>query len=71
MRFGFIEQHVGTWPVRLMCRVLDVSPSGYYASRSRPDSVRTLANRQLLEDVRRLQACPRHQEFIRFIATVD
>ena len=57
MRFGFIEQHVGTWPVRLMCRVLDVSPSGYYAWRSRPDSVRTLANRQLLEDVRRLQAC--------------
>ena len=40
-----------------MCRVLDVSASGYYAWRSRPDSVRTLANRQLLEYVRRLQVC--------------
>ncbi len=28
MRFGFIEQHARTWPVRLMCRVLGVSASG-------------------------------------------
>ncbi len=28
MTFAFIEQHATTWPVRLMCRVLGVSPSG-------------------------------------------
>ncbi len=54
MRFGFIEQHAHTFPVRLMCRVLQVSPSGYYAWRSRPESQRALANRCLLQDVQRL-----------------
>jgi len=56
MRFSFIEQHVGAFPVRLMCRVLDVSPSGFYAWRSRPESVRAFGNRQILADVQRLQS---------------
>ena len=37
-----------------MCRVLEVSTSGYYAWRSRPESARSAANRKLLGDVRRL-----------------
>jgi transposase InsO family protein len=56
MRFTFIRDHAGTWPIRLMCRVLQVSASGYYAWRDRPDSARLIANRHLLGDVRRLQA---------------
>ena len=54
MRFGFIEQHAHTYPVRLMCRVLGVSTSGYYARRSRPESPRAVANRHLLERIRRI-----------------
>jgi putative transposase len=54
--FAFIEQHASTWPVRLMCRVLEVSPSGYYGWRSRPESARSTSNRQLLDDVRRIHA---------------
>jgi putative transposase len=57
VRFRLIEQHARTWPVRLMCRVLEVSVSGYYAWRSRPESRRGAANRHLLADVRRLHAC--------------
>ena len=56
MSFNFIRDHAGRWPVRLMCRVLDVSASGYYAWRSRPESARSAANRKLLVDVRRLHA---------------
>lgn len=56
MRFAFVEQHVGAVPVRLMCRVLEVSPSGFYAWRARPESARAAGNRQLLVDLRRLQS---------------
>jgi transposase InsO family protein len=54
MRFRFIDGHRGEWPVRVMCRVLEVSPSGYYAWRGRPDSVRAVANEKLLAEIRRL-----------------
>ncbi len=56
MTFTFIRDHAGRWPVRLMCRVLEASASGYYAWRSRPESARAIANRALLADVRRLHA---------------
>lgn len=56
MTFRFIEDHRQEHPTRLMCRVLRVSPSGYYAWRGRPESARTVANRRLLADVRRLHA---------------
>jgi putative transposase len=59
MRFRFIEQHARTWPVRLMCRVLGVSTSGYYAWRSRPESPRTLANRHLLGTIHRIHVAHR------------
>ena len=38
MRYDFVEAHRGRWPVRLMCRVLRVSPGGYYDWRGRPQS---------------------------------
>lgn len=56
MKFRFIDDHQGTWPVRTLCRALRVSASGYYAWRARPESARAAANRVLLDDVRRLHA---------------
>jgi transposase InsO family protein len=59
VRFAFIEQHASTYPVRLMCRVLEVSTSGYDAWRSRPESLRAASNRQLVSEIHRIAA--RHQ----------
>src|SRR3954469_3224431 len=36
MRYDFVEAHRGRWPVRLMCRVLDVSAAGSDDWRGRP-----------------------------------
>jgi hypothetical protein len=30
VRYGFIAEHRAQWPVRVMCRVLQVSASGFY-----------------------------------------
>jgi transposase InsO family protein len=47
MRFRFIEEHRQSYPVRLMCRVLEVSSSGYYAWRSHSGSRRSREDRRL------------------------
>ena len=54
MRFRFIEDRRADYPVRLLCDVLGVSPAGYYAWRSRPESRRSAANRDLVDDIRRV-----------------
>ncbi|MFL5251420.1 MAG: IS3 family transposase [Rhodopila sp.] len=60
MRFRLIEDQRDVWPVRVMCDALSVSPSSYYAWRSRPESARKIANRELLVDIRRVHA--QHRE---------
>jgi putative transposase len=56
MRFCLIEDQRDIWPVRVICDALSVSPSGFYAWRSRPESARKIANRELLVDIRRVHA---------------
>ncbi len=51
-----MSAYQATYPVRTMCRVLGVSPSGYYAWRARPPSTRARANRKLLERIRVIHA---------------
>src|SRR6202048_2798391 len=54
MRFRFIEDPRADYPVKIMCDVLGVSPAGYYAWRSRPESRRSAANRDLVDDIKRV-----------------
>jgi putative transposase len=56
MRFCFIEDHRADFPVRTMCAVLEVSASGYYAWRNRPESAQAGADRALVADIRRVHA---------------
>ena len=48
MKFRIIEDQRETFPVRVLCDVMGVSPAGYYAWRGRPESPRKAANCALL-----------------------
>lgn len=52
MIYRFVEAHRKEYPVTVMCRVLEVSTTGYYAWRGRPESERSRANRVLLAQIR-------------------
>lgn len=52
MRCAVIARHRDEFPVRLMCRVLDVSVSGFYAFLRRPLSWRRVIDEVLMAQVR-------------------
>ncbi len=52
MRYQFIEQNKQEFPVVVMCRVLGVSESGYYAWLKRPVCQHTREDAQLTEELR-------------------
>ncbi|MGH7929433.1 MAG: IS3 family transposase, partial [Candidatus Binatia bacterium] len=56
MRFAFIEAHRAEFPVTLMCRMLAVSPSGYYAWRGRGPSAREMANQVIMGQIETVHA---------------
>src|SRR5688500_17571631 len=49
-----MRQHRRRWPVGVMCRVLRVSRSGFYAWRRRAPSRRALREQELLEKIRKV-----------------
>jgi len=52
VKYACIARHRGEHPVRLMCRVLTVSPQGYYAWRKRSPSARAIADERLMLNIR-------------------
>jgi len=60
MRYRFIEAEKAGFPVGLLCRILQVSRSGYYGWRQRPMSAREQANRRLEFKIRTLHRASRH-----------
>jgi putative transposase len=51
MKHQFIEQHQQEFPVVVMCRVLGVSESDFYAWRKRPTCQRQREDAQLTEEI--------------------
>jgi putative transposase len=56
LRYAVITRHRREFELRLMCRVLEVSPSGYYASLKRPPSWHALIDEVLMARVRIIHA---------------
>ncbi|END0702094.1 MULTISPECIES: IS3 family transposase [Enterobacteriaceae] len=52
LRYAFIRDNARCWPVRLLCRVLDVHPSGFYAWLQQPQSQRHRADLRLTGQIK-------------------
>ena len=53
MKFAFVKEHRRSWPVVVICRVLKISRSGFYAWSKRRPCARQVRQRQLLEKIRK------------------
>ena len=51
MRFAFIEAEKAGFPIELLCEMLEVSRSGFYAWRGRPESSRSREDRRLMLEI--------------------
>jgi transposase InsO family protein len=52
MRFAFVLAEKAVWPVKVMCEVLEVSRSGYYAWQGRPASARDQEDDELVDAIK-------------------
>lgn len=52
MKYAFIRAHSKQYKVNRMCRALDVSESGYYGWRERPESARSRQNRTVIAQIK-------------------
>jgi hypothetical protein len=52
MRYQFIQVEKATYPVEVLCRVLDVARNGFYAWGRRPLGVRAQQNQELVLQIR-------------------
>ena len=47
LRYTFVKENAQFWPIRRMCRILDIHPSGYYAWCKQPYSKRSQTEKKL------------------------
>jgi hypothetical protein len=54
VKFAFIRSHQAQFPVEVLCDVLKVSRSGYYAWMHQPASPRAVRRQQLVHEIRQV-----------------
>jgi putative transposase len=57
--YRFVEREKASFPVATMCRVLEISPSGYWAWSKRPPSARARSDAELTERIRDIHKASR------------
>ena len=51
-RYQFISEQQATYSLERLCKALDVSVSGYYAWKKRPESKRKQQNKEIVEQIK-------------------
>jgi len=52
VKYAFVQEHRSIYPVRRLCKMMEVHPSGYYAWRQVPQSERAIEDQRLLGHVK-------------------
>ena len=63
MRYRFIDDHRGVWPIAVQCDVLEVARSGYYAWRKRPPSAQAQRRAELADRIQKIHARKNHDVY--------
>jgi transposase InsO family protein len=63
MRYRFIDKHRTVWPIGVQCHVLEVSRSGYYAWRARPESRTARRQIELTDRIREIHGQKHHANY--------
>lgn len=61
MKYACIARYRGEFPVRLMCRLLRVSPAGFYAAQRRSPSARARTDQRLRLEIRAIHRATRRR----------
>jgi putative transposase len=56
VKYAWIHEHRDSYPIAVMCHVLEVSKSGYYESVGRPPSARAVRRERIRNSVRQVHA---------------
>ena len=65
MRFAWIATEKATYPLRVLCRALRVTPSGFYAWQRRPLSAHARRDAELDRGFIRIDGAPAQHQFQR------
>lgn len=63
MRYRFIDDHRGVWPIAVQCGVLEVARSGYYAWRKRPPSSQAQRRAELTDRIQEIHSRKDHDVY--------
>lgn len=52
MKYAVVQEHQSSYPVRGLCKLMELHPGGYYAWQQVPQSEHAIENQRLLNDVK-------------------
>lgn len=59
MKFAFVGAQRARWPVAVLCEMLEVSRSGFYAWETRPEAPRVQADAEVVEEIKAAHSASR------------
>ena len=63
MRLEFVKEHRNCWPIKVLCRTLEVTRAAFYKWLGRKPSATAEKQNLIVSEAKRIHALPRHQDY--------